>query len=65
MALQQILKNVSAEVADVGAAVNGRSTGVDGNIRRIERNEFAHFPGVGVEKSCRHTKLAKVALRFT
>ena len=65
MPLQQILKNVSAEIADVSATVNSRSARVDGNIRRIERDELAHFPAVGIEESYRHTKLTKVARRLS
>ena len=59
MPLQQIFENVSAKVADVGAAVNGRSATVDGDIWRIERNEFAHLAGIGVKESCRHTRVAE------
>src|SRR5207237_2820003 len=59
MPLQQIFENVSAKVADMSPAVNGRSASVDGNIRRIERNEFAHFPGVGIKEPCWHTRPAK------
>ena len=54
MTLQQILENVSAEISDVRAAVDGRPAGVDVDLRtsRPDRaaDEFFELARVGVEE---------------
>jgi hypothetical protein len=53
MPLEQIFKNVSAEISDVRVAVDRGPAGVHLHFapRRIERVKFFEGAGVGVEKA--------------
>ena len=47
-AKEDVLKDVGAEVADMGVVVDGQATGVDADIGWIEGFKFAEGAGVGV-----------------
>ena len=54
--LEQILKDVGAEVANMSTGVNGRTAGVHADLAtiRFARLEVLDLPGVGVEETDGH-----------
>src|SRR5205809_7369311 len=59
--LQQIFKNVSAKISDVRVAVNRRSAGVHGDVRRVARSELLQRAGVSVKETESHHSTATLA----
>ncbi len=45
MPLQEILKNIGAEISDMGEIVNGRPTGVEPHLPGLEGREFLNPTG--------------------
>ena len=59
MALQQILKNVGAEISDVGEIVNCRPAGVEPHLPRLARHEVLDLTGQRIEKTKWHGSRSK------
>ena len=47
---QEIFKNISAQIADMGVIINSRSAGIQSHFRRVERLKFSDCSGVSVKK---------------
>jgi hypothetical protein len=55
MALKQILENVSAEISDMRAAVNGRPARIDVDLVISACPKFFELARVGVKETQRHS----------
>ena len=61
MPLEQIFKNISPEVSDMGEIVNRGTAGVETHHPRLARSEVLDLAGQRVEKTNRHEGVSKVA----
>jgi hypothetical protein len=56
--MQKVLKNISAEIADMRVRINGRSAGVELNLRRSDRGELLYLAAIGVVELNGHRALS-------
>jgi hypothetical protein len=54
MALEQILKDVSTKISNVGAAVNCRPASIDVDFLILARCELFNLPRISIEKAQSH-----------
>ena len=59
MAMQEVLKNISAEIADMGVRVYGRAACIKLNLRRSDRGELFYLAAIGVVELDGHRILEK------
>src|SRR6266404_6596394 len=58
MPMQKVLKNISAEIADMRVRINGRSACVELNLRRSDRGELFYLAAIGVVELDGHRALS-------
>jgi len=47
-ALQEVFKEIRAEIAEMGIIINRRTAGIETDSARLDRDEFFFFPREGI-----------------